>query len=71
MRFYLDGVNFHTVRADQVDAATWSSATDHGFFVILNVAMAGQFPAAFGCGPDADTEPGHPLTVDYVAVYQS
>ncbi len=71
MRFYLDGVNFHTVSANQMDAATWTSATNHGFFVILNVAMGGQFPAAFGGGPDAGTEPGHPLTVDYVAVYQS
>ncbi|PBC59891.1 1,3-beta-glucanase [Streptomyces sp. Tue6028] len=71
IRFYLDGVNFHTVRANQVDATTWANATNHGYFVILNVAMGGGFPAAFGGGPDSGTEPGHPMVVDYVQVLQS
>ncbi|MGW4513174.1 glycoside hydrolase family 16 protein [Streptomyces sp. NPDC004393] len=71
IRFYLDGVNFHTVRANQVDATTWANATNHGFFVILNVAMGGGFPAAFGGGPDGGTESGHPMVVDYVQVLQS
>ncbi|MEU0006856.1 glycoside hydrolase family 16 protein [Streptomyces sp. NPDC006314] len=71
IRFYLDGVDFHTVRANQVDAATWANATDHGYFLILNVAMGGGFPAAFGGGPDSGTEPGHPMVVDYVQVLQS
>ncbi|MGW7254498.1 glycoside hydrolase family 16 protein [Streptomyces sp. NPDC054834] len=71
IRFYLDGVNFHTVKANQVDATTWANATNHGFFVILNVAMGGGFPAAFGGGPDSGTEPGHPMVVDYVQVLQS
>ncbi|MEU6552220.1 glycoside hydrolase family 16 protein [Streptomyces sp. NPDC046915] len=71
IRFYLDGVNFHTVKANQVDATTWANATNHGFFVILNVAMGGGFPAAFGGGPDSGTEPGHPMAVDYVQVLQS
>lgn len=71
MRFYLDGVNYHTVRQNQVDAATWTNATNHGYFIILNVAMGGEFPAAFGGGPDGGTEPGHPLVVDYVQVLES
>ncbi|MFF1640457.1 glycoside hydrolase family 16 protein [Streptomyces sp. NPDC058246] len=71
MRFYLDGVNFHTVRQNQVDATTWTNATNHGYFIILNVAMGGEFPAAFGGGPDGGTDPGHPLVVDYVQVLQS
>ncbi|MFC9627765.1 glycoside hydrolase family 16 protein [Streptomyces mirabilis] len=71
IRFYLDGVNFHTVKANQVDAATWANATNHGYFVILNVAMGGGFPDAFGGGPDSGTEPGHPLVVDYVQVLQA
>ncbi|NMI55013.1 MULTISPECIES: glycoside hydrolase family 16 protein [unclassified Streptomyces] len=71
MRFHLDGVNFHTVRQNQVDATTWADATNHGYFVILNVAMGGEFPAAFGGGPDGGTDPGHPLVVDYVQVLQS
>ncbi|MET7606520.1 glycoside hydrolase family 16 protein [Streptomyces avermitilis] len=71
IRFYLDGVNFHTVKASQVDATTWANATNHGFFLILNVAMGGGFPAAFGGGPDSGTDPGHPMVVDYVQVLQS
>ncbi|MFD3807674.1 glycoside hydrolase family 16 protein [Streptomyces sp. NPDC058619] len=71
MRFYVDGSNYHTVRASQVDAATWTNATDHGYFIILNVAMGGEFPAAFGGGPDAGTQPGHPMVVDYVSVLRS
>lgn len=71
IRFYLDGVNFHTVRANQVDATTWANATNHGYFLILNVAMGGGFPAAFGGGPDSGTEPGHPMVVDYVQVLRS
>ncbi|MEW2623991.1 glycoside hydrolase family 16 protein [Streptomyces sp. NPDC048106] len=71
IRFYVDGVNYQTVTASQMDAATWTNATNHGFFVILNVAMGGGFPGAFGGGPTSATEPGHPMVVDYVQVLQS
>ncbi|MHB9857855.1 glycoside hydrolase family 16 protein [Streptomyces sp. YIM S03343] len=71
IRFYVDGVNYHTVTASQVDATTWANATNHGFFVILNVAMGGGFPDAFGGGLDSGTEPGHSMVVDYVQVLQS
>ncbi|OIK24945.1 glycoside hydrolase family 16 protein [Streptomyces malaysiense] len=71
IRFYVDGVNYQTVTAGQMDATTWADATDHGFFVILNVAMGGGFPGAFGGGPTSATEPGHPMVVDYVQVLQS
>lgn len=68
IRFYVDDVNYHTVRADQVDATTWTNATNHGYFLILNVAMGGGFPDAFGGGLDGDTQPGKPMVVDYVQV---
>ncbi|MEU7319556.1 glycoside hydrolase family 16 protein [Streptomyces griseoviridis] len=71
LRFYVDGVNYHTVTASQVDATTWANATNHGYFIILNVAMGGGFPDAFGGGLDGDTQPGHPMLVDYVQVLQS
>ncbi|GAB2808848.1 glycoside hydrolase family 16 protein [Streptomyces chlorus] len=71
IRFSLDGNTFHTVRKNQVDATTWTNATDHGFFIILNVAMGGGFPDAFGGGPDAGTQPGHSMLVDYVQVLAS
>ncbi|GAA0700790.1 glycoside hydrolase family 16 protein [Kitasatospora atroaurantiaca] len=71
VRFYLDGVQFHTVTAAQMDAGTWAAATNHGFFIILNVAMGGEFPAAFGGGPDGGTASGVPMVVDYVGVWQA
>ncbi|MCX5267686.1 glycoside hydrolase family 16 protein [Streptomyces sp. NBC_00199] len=71
IRFYVDGVNYHTVTANQVDATTWTNATNHGYFVILNVAMGGAFPDAFGGGLDSDTQPGRPMVVDYVQVLQA
>ncbi|MEU8695364.1 glycoside hydrolase family 16 protein [Streptomyces sp. NPDC048665] len=71
IRFYVDGVGYQTVTANQVDATTWANATNHGFFVVLNVAMGGGFPAAFGGGPTGATDPGHPMVVDYVQVLQS
>ncbi|MET9560418.1 glycoside hydrolase family 16 protein [Streptomyces tauricus] len=71
IRFYVDGVNYHTVRANQVDATTWANATNHGYFIILNVAMGGGFVDAFGGGPDGATVPGNPMVVDYVQVLTS
>ncbi|MFE0251015.1 glycoside hydrolase family 16 protein [Streptomyces sp. NPDC059010] len=71
IRFYVDGTQFHSVNAGQMDAATWSNATNHGFFIILNVAMGGAFPDALGGGLDGDTQPGHPMVVDYVQVLSS
>jgi hypothetical protein len=71
LRYYLDGNNFFTINANQVDATTWNNALHHGFFMILNVAMGGGFPAAFGGGPTGSTQPGVPMLVDYVRVLTS
>jgi beta-glucanase (GH16 family) len=71
MRWYLDGAQYFSLSSTRVDATTWNNATHHGIFVILNVAMGGGFPAAFGGGPTAATQSGVPMVVDYVAVYQS
>lgn len=69
IRWYRDGRNYFTVRADQMDRGTWDDATKHGFFVILNVAMGGGFPGAFGAPlPTAETAPGRPMVVDWVTV---
>ncbi|MBV8883865.1 MAG: family 16 glycosylhydrolase [Chroococcidiopsidaceae cyanobacterium CP_BM_RX_35] len=68
--WYLDGTNYFTVKSTQVDATTWNNAVHHGFFIILNVAMGGSFPAAFGAGtPTSSTASGVPMLVDYVRVY--
>ncbi|MEV5497062.1 glycoside hydrolase family 16 protein [Nonomuraea fuscirosea] len=73
LRWYVDGQQFHSVNQAQFDATTWSNMTGHaGYFLLLNVAMGGAFPNALGGQtPTAATVPGRPMTVDYVAVWQS
>jgi beta-glucanase (GH16 family) len=69
IRWYLDGNNYFTINATQVDATTWANAVDHPFFIILDLAMGGGFPAAFGGGPTSSTVSGGTMNIDYVAVY--
>lgn len=69
IRWYLDGVNYFTLTSTAVDATTWTNAVQHGFFLILNVAIGGGFPAAFGAALPTDaTVSGRPMLVDYVLV---
>lgn len=65
LRWYLDGVLFFTLNANAVDATTWANATNHGFFIILNVAIGGGWPG----NPTSATASGVPMNVDYVRVY--
>jgi beta-glucanase (GH16 family) len=69
IRYYLDGTNYFTIKASQVDATTWSNAVDHPFFIIYDLAMGGGFPSAFGGGPNAATISGGQMNIDWVAVY--
>ena len=71
LRWYVDGQQFHSVSQGQLPADTWNQMTSHGYFVILNVAMGGAFPngVAGRATPVAETVPGHPMVVDYVAVW--
>jgi beta-glucanase (GH16 family) len=68
IRWYLDDAVQFTVNADRVDQTTWEKANHHGFFIILNVAIGGAFPAAFGGGPTPATRPGVPMLIDDVTV---
>ncbi|MFJ4667499.1 acyltransferase family protein [Kitasatospora purpeofusca] len=68
VRWYLDGRVHHRVTAAQMDRATWDRAVGRGLFLILNVAVGGNLPAAFGSSVTPATEPGHPMRVDYVSV---
>ncbi|MEU6130830.1 glycoside hydrolase family 16 protein [Saccharopolyspora sp. NPDC047091] len=72
LRWYVDGQQYHSVRESDVDPAAWQNMTSHdGYFVLLNVAVGGQFPDKNSgiTTPTEATEPGHPMLVDYVAVY--
>ncbi|MEU6206940.1 carbohydrate-binding protein [Micromonospora musae] len=72
LRWYVDGQQYHSVTQSQVGEPFWSQMTSHaGYFLLLNVAMGGGFPngVAGFTTPTAQTVPGHPMLVDYVAVY--
>jgi beta-glucanase (GH16 family) len=72
IRWYLDGRAFFEVRESQVGAATWNEAIDHGFAVMLDVALGGTYPdQACRCvTPVAATSSGGTLSVRDIAVYQ-
>ena len=44
IRWYLDGHQFFSVSDAQVGAGVWAEAVDHGFSIILDVAMGGTYP---------------------------
>jgi len=69
--WYLDGRAYHTVTETQVGARTWQAAVDHGFFLILDVAIGGGYPdGACGCTtPTASASSGAAMLVRSVAVY--
>jgi hypothetical protein len=73
LRFSLDGVVTYTVNENQVSAATWQAAVDHGFFAIFDVAIGGSYPnKVCGCtSPSATISSGAGMSVDWMAVYQT
>lgn len=68
IRWYLDGRLFHSVSQSQFSASTRAAAFGHGYYLILNLAIGGEFPAKQGGGPTAATASGGELVVDYVTV---
>jgi hypothetical protein len=69
--WYLNGNAYFTVNESQVGAAAWQAAVDHGFFLILQVGIGGNFPnGACSCTtPGGQTTPGAAMSIGYVAVY--
>jgi hypothetical protein len=71
--WYLNGTAYETVTESQVGASAWQAAVDHGFFLILDVAMGGGYPdGVCNCtAPTSSTSSGASMSVGYVAVYQT
>ena len=71
--WYLNGNAYFTATESQVGTATWQAAVDHGFFLILDLAIGGGYPnGVCGCtSPSASTSSGAAMSVGYVAVYQT
>ena len=71
LTYYLNGTAYYTVTESQVGTSAWQAAVDHGFFIILDLAMGGAYPNAIcGCtSPSSATSSGGSMHVGYVAVY--
>jgi len=69
--YYLNGTAYYTVTESQVGTSAWQAAVDHGFFILLDLAMGGAYPnAVCGCtSPSSSTSSGASMSVGYVAVY--
>jgi hypothetical protein len=70
IRWDLDGHQFFALSEAQVGSAVWTRAVDHGFSIILDLAIGGTYPDSLcDCtSPTAQTESGGTMSVQYVSV---
>jgi beta-glucanase (GH16 family) len=70
LTWYVDGQQYWSLNSSQFDATTWANTTQHGVYIILDLAMGGDFPngVAGTSTPNAGTQPGSSMKVDYVSV---
>jgi beta-glucanase (GH16 family) len=64
IKFYVDGNLYETQSPATATGRTWEY--DHPFFILLNVAVGGQFPGA----PDTTTTFPQTMKVDWVRAYE-
>src|ERR1700733_10947129 len=71
--YYLNGTAYYPVTESQVGTSAWQAAVDHGFFIILDLAMGGAYPnGVCGCtSPSSSTASGGTMGVAYVAAYST
>lgn len=71
IRWYLNGHEFFSVSERSIGAKPWVEAVDHGFEIILNLAIGGQYPEGkCGCAaPNDQTTSGGTMSVRNLAVY--
>ncbi|HET9167856.1 MAG TPA: carbohydrate-binding protein [Actinospica sp.] len=72
LEFLMDGTVESTVTEASVGTTAWQEAVDHGFFIIFDLAMGGNYPnGVYGSTtPTAATSSGASMSVGYVAVYE-
>jgi len=72
LQFLMDGRVTDTITEAGVGATAWHEAIDHGFFIIFDLAMGGNYPdGKCNCTtPTAATSSGASMSVSYVAVYE-
>ena len=73
LEFIMDGTVEDTITEASVGAAAWQDAIDHGFYIIFDLAMGGNYPnGECDCTtPTSSTASGYSMLVNWVAVYQT
>ncbi|HEX2821945.1 MAG TPA: hypothetical protein VHO07_17490 [Streptosporangiaceae bacterium] len=71
IRWYLDGQEFYGLRESRVGQVAWTAAVDHGFRILLDVAVGGSYPdVQCQCdAPGSQTSSQGTMAVRYVEVY--
>src|ERR1035438_3197112 len=72
LQFLMDGTGESTITEASVGTTAWQEAIDHGFFIIFDLAMGGNYPNGIcNCTtPTSATSSGASMSVGYVAVYE-
>src|SRR6201986_5012500 len=73
LQFLMDGTVESTITEASVGTAAWQAAIDHGFFMIFDLAMGGNYPDPLcNCtAPTSATTSGGSMSVGYVAAYET
>jgi F5/8 type C domain/Ricin-type beta-trefoil lectin domain/Putative Ig domain len=72
MQFVMDGTVESTITEASVGTTAWQQAIDHGFFIIYDLAMGGNYPNGVSgtTTPTSGTTSGASMSVAYTAVYE-
>jgi hypothetical protein len=72
LEYVMDGVVEDTITEASVGTTAWQEAIDHGFYIIFDLAMGGNYPnGECNCTtPTSATTSGASMSVQYVAVYE-
>jgi F5/8 type C domain/Ricin-type beta-trefoil lectin domain/Putative Ig domain len=72
LEYLMDGTVESTITEASVGTTAWQEAIDHGFFIIWDLAMGGNYPDGIygSTTPTSATTSGASMSVAYVAVYE-
>ena len=71
IRWYHNGQEYFSVSESRVGTTAWTQGVDHGYHIILDVAIGGSYPN-IDChcqSPTGQTTPGAAMSVANVSVY--
>jgi len=73
LEFIMDGTVEDTITEASVGTTAWQDAIDHGFFIMWDLAMGGNYPdGECNCtAPTSATASGYSMLANWVAVYET